>query len=82
MGATGTHSNLENRLLAAEPSFPNINVIWDLRRLLKSSLQRIKELEKTSSPDEESIQLEREMVRNVSEEIKRLEKEALCPEMS
>ncbi len=71
-------NDLEDRLPASELSLPNINVIWDLRRLLKSSQERLEELKKTSAPKSKSIQLERAIIRGASKEIKRLEKEALC----
>ncbi len=70
--------NLENRLQNPEPDAPNINVTWDFRRLLKSSQKRLEELKKAPAPDIKSIELERAIIRGVSKEIRRLEKEALC----
>ncbi len=74
-------SNLENKLSNPEPYVPNINAIWDLRRLLKSSQKRIEELKKAPAPDSKSIELEQAIIRGVSKEIQRREKEALCPEI-
>ena len=73
--------NLENRLSNPEPHVPNINAIWDLRRLLKSSQKRLEELKKTPASDSKSIESERAIIRVVSKEIQRREKEALCPEI-
>jgi hypothetical protein len=73
--------NLKNRLSYPESSLSNINTIWDLRRLLKSSQERLEDLEKTSAPESKSIQLERAIIRGASKEIKRLEREALFPDV-
>ncbi len=77
MAGEGTTNNLENRLSPTELSLSNIHTIWDLRRLLKSSQERLEGLKKTSIPDDESMQLERAIIKGVSKEIKRLEREAL-----
>ena len=80
MADEGIDSNLENRLLDPESYVPNINAIMDLRRLLKSSQERLEELEKTPVPDSKSIELEQAIIRGVSKEIKRLQRKALCPD--
>ena len=80
MADKDVEGNLENRLIASELSLTNINTIWDLRRLLKSSQERLKGLKQTSIHNDESMQFERAIIRGVSKEIKRLEKEALCPD--
>ena len=77
MDGEDADSNLENRLSATESPLPNINTIWDLRRLLKFSRERLEELKKTPIPDNESIELERAIIKGVSKEIKRLEREVL-----
>jgi len=69
--------NLGDRSPAGELPLPNINMIWDLRILLNSSEERLSELNSGSSPDNESMQLERAIIRGVSKEIKRLEREVL-----
>ena len=74
-------SNLENRFSATELPVPNINKIWDFRRLLRSSQERLQKLRNTSSPDHGSIQLERAIIRGVSKEIRRMEKKVLCPDI-
>jgi len=75
-------SNLENPLsnLESRPP-PNVNAIWDLRRLLKSSQKKLEELKKAPAPDIKSIDLERAIIRGTNKEIQRREKEALCPEI-
>ena len=77
MDGEGAECNLENRLSATGSSLPNITTIWDLRRLLKSSQERLETLKRTSLPDNESIQLERAIIKGVSKEIKRLERGVL-----
>ena len=77
MAGEEADTNVGNRLLATESSLPNINTIWDLRRLLKFSRERLEELKKTPIPDNESIELERAIIKGVSKEIKRLEREVL-----
>jgi len=77
MAAKDVDSNLEDRLPGSESPLPNINKIWDLRRLLKSSQERLEELEKTSVPDHESMELERSIIKGVNKEIIRLERETL-----
>jgi len=72
--------NLGDRSPAGELPLPNINMIWDLRILLKSSQKRLTELGKKPSNDHELIQLEQALIKGVSREIKRLEREALCPD--
>jgi hypothetical protein len=77
MADENTDSNLEDHLPDSESSVPNISRIWDLRSLLKSSQGRLEELISTSPPDHEAIQREQAIIRGVSREIKRLEKEGL-----
>jgi len=77
MDGEDADSSLENRLSATELSLPNINTIWDLRRLLNFSQERLEELKKTPIPDNESIELERAIIKGVSKEIKRLERGVL-----
>ena len=74
-------SNLENPLSNLESRPPNVNAIWDLRRLLKSSQKKLEELKKAPAPDIKSIDLERAIIRGTNKEIQRREKEALCPEI-
>ncbi len=69
--------NLENCLVTSESPLTNINTIWDLRKLLKSSEKRLEELKRTSIPDKESMLLDRAIIKGVSKEIKKLEREAL-----
>jgi len=77
MDGEDADSNLGNRLSAKELSLPKFNTIWDLRRLLKFSRERLEELKKTPIPDNESIELERAIIKGVSKEIKRLERGVL-----
>lgn len=80
MTGEDVEDKLEHCSLAIGSSLPNINRIWDLRRLLKSSQESLEKLKRTSLSDNESMQLERAIIRGVSKEIERLEREILCPD--
>lgn len=78
MANEGAEGNLGTCLSNSDSYTPSINVIWDLRRLSKSSQKKLEELKKAPAPDSKSIELEQAIIRGVSREIRRLEKEALC----
>ena len=59
------------------PSSPNLERIGDLRTLLNSSKKRILDLKNAAVPDRDSLHLEQAIIKGVTIEIAKLEKEIL-----